>query len=239
MKKILFTFLLVAFASIKSFAHYLWIETNPNGQVGVEQDIKVYFGEYTYGVIEKVKGDAFPNVKEFTLWVVDVNGNKTALEVSAKKDYYLAKFTPTSKGTYSVILNNNNIDVIDYTQYDFGIFKTHYHSVTKIQVGKTTSETVAVNNDGITVKDISKNKEEITLQVLFKNKPLPKNELKVFVADLWSKTLETDENGIVSFKLPWKTKYIVETTTKEEVPGTYKGEDYEFIWHCVTYSITQ
>lgn len=237
MKKILFTLVLVAFAATKSFAHYLWIETSPNGKIGIEQNIKVYFGEYTYGVVEQVNGEAFPNVKDFTLWVVDANGNKTILEVAGKEDHYLAKFTPTTKGTYSVILNNNNIDVIDYTQYDFGIFKTHYHSVTKIQVGETISETVAVNNEGITLKDISKNEEEITLQVLFKNKPLVKNELKVFVADLWSKTLETDENGIVSFKLPWKTKYIIETTTKEEMPGTYKGEAYEFIWHCVSYCI--
>tara|TARA_R110002050_G_scaffold300276_1_gene468479 strand:+ start:57645 stop:58361 length:717 start_codon:yes stop_codon:yes gene_type:complete len=237
MKKALLTLVLIAFASTKSFAHYLWLETNPDGQIGIEQNIKVYFGEYTYGLTEKVKGDAFSNVKDFTLWIIDQQGYKTKLEVTPFEDYYLAKFTPTSNGTYTVALNNNNIDVIDYTQYDFGIFKTHYHSVTKIQVGKKTNETVTINKNGITVKDISKNKEDITLQVLFKNKPLAKNELKVFVADLWSKTLETDENGLVSFKLPWKTKYIIETTTKEEVPGEYKGEKYEFIWHCVTYSI--
>jgi len=31
----------------------------------------------------------------------------------------------------------------------------------------------------------------------------------------------------------------VETTTKEEIPGTYNGEEYEFIWHCATYCIKQ
>ena len=66
---------------------------------------------------------------------------------------------------------------------------------------------------------------------------LPKNEVNIYVSDLWSKTLETDENGIVSFKLPWNTKYILETTHKEEVPGIYKNESYQFIWHCVTYTI--
>ncbi len=127
--------------------------------------------------------------------------------------------------------------MIDYTQYDFGIFKTHYHSTAKVQVGDTVTETAAVNDTGMTVKDVSKNDSEVQLQVLYKNKPLAKNELKVFVSDLWSKTLETDENGMVSFKLPWKIKYIVETTTKEEVPGTYNGKNYQFIWHCATYTI--
>ena len=145
--------------------------------------------------------------------------------------------TYAANGTYTVLLNNDKIDVIDYTKYDFGVFKTHYHSVAKIQVGDSVKETIASNENGITIKNIPGSENEIKLQVLYKNKPLPNNELKIFVADLWSKTLETDENGMVTFKLPWKTKYIVETTVKEEVPGKYNGKDYEFTWHCVTYTI--
>ncbi len=217
------------------FAHYLWIETNPKGELNKEQEIRVYYGEYTYGVVEKVNGEAFPKVKDFTLWVIDPSGHKIELQTEASESFYTAKFTPSVNGTYTVLLNNDKIDVIDYTKYDFGIFKTHYHSVAKIQVGDPVKETIASNENGITLKDISESKEEIKLHVFFKGKPLPNNELKVFVADQWSKTLETDENGMVSFKLPWKTKYIVETTIKEEVPGKYNGKDYEFTWHCVTY----
>lgn len=237
MNKIILAIALIFGITTQSFAHYLWIETNPVGQIGQEQDVKVHYGEYTYGVIEQVNGEAFPKVKNFTLWVVDAKGNKTKLETKAFTDHYLAKFTPKSNGTYTLVLDNNDIDVIDFSQYDFGIFKTHYHATTKVQVGKSVNETANINQDGIVVKDVSKNENEIQLQVLYKNKPLAKNELKVFVADLWSKTLETDENGTVSFKLPWKTKYIIETTTKEEVPGTFKGKDYEFIWHCATFTI--
>lgn len=237
MKKTAFLLLILVLISTKSFAHYLWIETNAYGTINQEQDIKVFFGEYTYGVVEQVQGEAFPNVKDFTLWVIDELGKKTKLEVIAKDNHYLANFTPKSNGTFTVVLNNNAIDVIDYTQYDFGIFKTHYHSVAKIQVGKTMNNTSIDNPNGITIKDVSENPNNITLQVFYKNKPLAKNELQVYVSDLWSKTLHTDENGKVTFNLPWKTKYIIETTTKEEVPGTYKNKDYQFIWHCATYSI--
>ena len=237
MKKSIITLLFLFFVASQSFAHYLWIETNATGKIGQTQEVKVYFGEYTYGVIEKVNGEAFPKVKDFTLWVVDANGTKTQLKVTPTENYYVTSFTPKSEGTYTVVLNNNKIDVIDYTQYDFGIFKTHYNSSAKIQVGKKTSETIAKNDAGITIKDLSKTDDEIKLQVLYKGKPLEKNEVKIYMADLWSKTLSTDENGTISFKLPWKTKYILETTTKEEIPGKYNGEEYQFIWHCATYCI--
>ncbi|MBU2913261.1 DUF4198 domain-containing protein [Reichenbachiella agariperforans] len=237
MKKILSLALLLVVSST-AFAHYLWIETNATGTANQEQEIKVYFGEYTYGVKEKIGEDAFERVKDFELWVVDPKGNKIPLEVTATEDYYLAKYTPKSKGTHTVIMDNANIDVIDYTKYDFGIFKTHYHGIANIQVGKKDTDTVAQNETGITVQRVASADDAVTLRVLFQGEPLAKNELTVFVADQWSKTLHTDEAGLVSFDLPWEgTQYIIETTTKEEVPGTFRGEDYQFVWNCVTYSI--
>ncbi|MFB9058023.1 DUF4198 domain-containing protein [Mariniflexile ostreae] len=237
MKKTILTLVFTICATVQSFAHYLWIETKPVGTIGLEHHVNIYFGEYTYGAIEQVQGEAFPKVKNFKLWLIDSKGNKTALETQAKADYYVATFTPKTNGTYTIALNNDAIDVIDYTKYDFGIFKTHYHATTKVQVGKPLNETAAINADGLLVKEISRNKEGINLQVLYKNEPLAENELKVFVSDLWTKTLKTDHNGMVAFLLPWETKYIIETTIKEDVPGIYKDEPYEFIWHCATYSI--
>ncbi|MEH0157431.1 DUF4198 domain-containing protein [Limibacter armeniacum] len=237
MKKLLLFISLILTTSLPSFAHYMWIETNATGTKNQSQEIKVYFGEYTYGVSEKVKGEAFPKVKDFTLWVIDSKGNKTELAVKPATDHYTSSFTPKEDGTYTVILNNDKIDVIDYTKYDFGIFKTHYHSTAKIQVGEKAQNTVAQNDNGISIKEVKNDKNEVTLQVLYKGKPLPKNEVKVFVSDLWSKTLHTNEEGSVSFNLPWNMKYVIETTLKEELPGKYKGTDYEFIWHCATYCI--
>lgn len=238
MKKSILTIALLFSVFGQVLAHYLWLETNSRGVVGQEQEIRVYFGEYTYGVTEKVQGKAYPKVKDFTLWVVDAKGNKTKLVAKPKENYYLATFTPKAEGTYTVLLNNNNIDVIDYTQYNFGIFKTHYHAVAKIQVGNKVAPTVADNLNGITIKTISKSAGKVKLQVLYKGKSLPENEVKVYVADQWSKTLKTDKNGFVAFKLPWETKYVIETTKKEEAPGTYRGKPYQFVWHCVTKYLT-
>ncbi|QWX84641.1 DUF4198 domain-containing protein [Cellulophaga sp. HaHaR_3_176] len=237
MKKSILTLVFLLFTTASSFAHYLWIETNPEGKIGEQQEVKVFYGEYTYGITEKINGENFPKVKDFKILIVDEKGNKLPLIVTAKEDYYLGYFTPKTNGVYTVVLNNDKIDVIDYTKYDFGIFKTHYNAVAKVQVGEKNTETAVANDTGITVKDVSTIKGEKKLQVFYKNEPLAKNEFKVYVSDLWTKTLETDENGYVSFKLPWETKYIIETTFEEREPGTYKGEAYEFIWHCTTYCI--
>lgn len=232
MKKSIVTFLF-ALAAMPSFAHYLWIETSAKGQLNQAQEIKVHFGEYTYGVIEKVGEDAFNAVKDFKLFVIAPNGKKTELKVRAAADHYLATFTPKKNGTYTVVMDNDQIDVIDYTKYDFGIFRTHYNSIAKVQVGDEKAATAAPNETGIAIQRLVAD-SGIQLLVTYKGEPMVENEVKVFVADQWSKTLETDENGMVSFDLPWESKYIVETTIKEEVPGQFRGEDYEFIWHCAT-----
>ena len=228
MKKLIaLTVLLLTTAN--SFAHYLWIETEVSGSIGQEHVVKVHMGEYTYGVVEEVQGEAFQGVKNFTLWAVSPSGKKIPLSTTAQKDHYKAVFTPEENGVYTLLLNNDQIDVIDYSEYDFGIFKTHYHAVANVSVGEAQNDTATQNENGITVKRIVTADDQVKLQLLFKGQPLAKSEVKLFVKDLWSKTLETDQDGFIEFGLPWDTKYILEATHQEEVPGTYKGEDYEFV----------
>ncbi|MEM9143997.1 MAG: DUF4198 domain-containing protein, partial [Bacteroidota bacterium] len=219
------------------FAHYMWIETQGTGQLGKVHEVKVFFGEYTYGVIEDPSGDAFKNVADFGLWVLGPDGSKTLLKPVAKTDHYLARFTPEKEGTYTVVLNNDTIGVLDYTQYDFGIFKPQYRATARIQVGSTIAPTASEPSQGLLIRQLEQDNGQIGLQVLYQGKPLPQNELKVYLPELWSKTLETDAEGMVYFSLPWPSTYTVETTYNETVPGSYRGKDYEFIWHCATYAL--
>ncbi|MHA7941678.1 DUF4198 domain-containing protein [Formosa sp. 3Alg 14/1] len=237
MKQLILTLAFVICAVTPTFAHYLWIETNAEGKKGKAQEVHVFYGEYTNGVLERVEGEYFPAVKAFILWAVDAKGNKTKLDVTAKTDRYVASFTPKSDGTYTIVLDNDDIEVIDYSEYDFGIFKTHYNASAVIQVGSETTNTNNINDSGISVIEIANDSEDVKLQVLFKGQPLAETEVDLFIADNWSKKLTTDAEGYITFKRPWKTKYILEATKKEEVPGKFKGKDYEFIWHCATYCI--
>ncbi|MCQ0112263.1 Uncharacterized conserved protein, contains GH25 family domain [Zhouia amylolytica] len=232
---------LMLFLATNTFAHYLWIETKPVGKEHKKHEIKVRFGEYTYGVIEQVNGDAFQGVNDFQLWLIAPDGSKTTLTVNPEKDHYTTSFVPTQKGTYTIALDNKSMKVLDYTAYDFGIFKPQYHAKARVVVGNGIDKTKETNPEGIEIIDLSDDKpgkdQQVTLKVLFKGKPLAKNEIVIYVADLWSKTLETDENGQVSLKLPWQTMYTVEVTYNEQVPGSFNNTAYEFIWHCATYCI--
>ncbi len=228
-------------ACSNAFAHFMWIETATTGKAGKKQEVKVFFGEYTYGLQEKVAGDAFAKMKNFEVWAIAPNGEKTTLTLQPGEDFYSGYFTPATNGTYTLVLNNNKIDVVDYTQYNFGIFKTHYHSTAKVVVGDKVADTASLNPDGLTIVDATKklsaHKAETTLTVLYKGQPIKETEITIFVADQWSKKLTTDENGTVKFTLPWNTKYVAEVTKKEEVPGTYNDKEYQFIYHCATYAL--
>lgn len=232
--------LLLLFVTANSFAHFMWVETSPVGKLNKKQDVKVYFGEYTYGVVEKVGEEAFNKMKNFEVWVISPSGEKTKLTMTPADMFYSGSFEPKTNGTYTVVLNNNNIDVIDYTQYDFGIFKTHYHATAKVEVGGTMADTAAVNADGLSIVDITKkatDKGEVSFKVLYKGQPIKDQEVTVFITDQWSKKVYTDKDGIIKFSLPWGVKYVMEATKKEEVPGKFNGKDYQFIWHCATYCI--
>lgn len=228
-------------ATANAFAHFMWLETSPTGKIGQKQEVKLFFGEYNYGVIEKTAEEAFGKMKNFEVWVISPSGEKTKLDMKQADTFYSGWFEPKANGTYTVIMNNDKIDVIDYTQYDFGIFKTHYHATAKVEVGKTATDTASQNPEGLSIVDMTKKLHvkdgEAMFKILYKGQPVKDAEVAVFITDQWSKKVYSDAYGIIKFSLPWGVKYIMEVTKKEEVPGKYNGKDYQFIWHCATYTI--
>ena len=238
MKKIITLTLLFFLFSTKSiWAHALWIETKPTGAIGTEQLIKIYYGEYSYNVIEAIDSDAFNKVNNYTIWLISPDGKKESLKPKAHGSFYQVSYTPTQNGVYTIELNNNQIDVIDYTQYDFGIFKTHYHSTTMFTVGTNPSETKASNPKGLVIQNLPTSSDSLKIRIEYKGEILKNGEVTISIADQWSKKVYTNENGETLLHLPWAVKYFIEVTKKEEVPGNYKGDDYSFIWHCATQMI--
>ena len=230
------TLSLILLATINfAWSHALWLTTTPTGKVNSEQEIKVLFGEYSYGIIEKVNSEAFNKVKNYNIWIITPNGEKQLLKATPKDNYYSIKYTPKQKGTYTVQLDNDNIDVIDYSAYDFGIIKTHYHSTTKFVVGKTVKNTKASNKNGLVIQDISNRSDSLKLKIEYKGSALKSSKVEISISDKWSKEVYTNEKGEITINLPWDINYFIEVTKKEETPGQYKGEEYEFIWHCATY----
>jgi uncharacterized GH25 family protein len=239
-KLLIASILLIFVGQNISQAHYMWIETAQVGKIGKEQSVNVYFGEYNYDLLEKTNGDHFKAVEKFTLWSIAPSGTKTQIATTKSESSYVGTFTPSENGVYLIVLNNNEIDVIDYTQYDFGIFKTHYHSTAKVLVGKESTASATELNTGLRLDNLNIKlaKGDLNqMKVSFDGKPLADTEVGIFLMDQWSKKDNTDEMGMVGFKIPFSTKYIIEVTKKEEVPGSFNGKEYQFIWHCTTYCI--
>lgn len=240
MRKTIKIIMLLLFISTKSFAHFFWIETNTKGIINQEHEVRIYFGEFASNVIEKTNGEVFQNAKHFTVWVIDQQGNKTELKTTSTASHHVGKFTPKSEGTYSIILDNKKYKVLDYTKYDYGIFRPQYHSITKVEVGNNiVHKTASINPESITIIDLSSEKEKVKIQVLFKNKPLEEVEVTVFMKEDWSKKLKTDKKGMITFNRSFKTGHVIEATHEDKVPGNYDGVDYQFIWHCAVYTINE
>ena len=230
-------FVLSLLMSIPSHAHFVWIETATNGQLNQSQDIKIFFGEFSYGKYESAEGRSFSKIKDFSLEVCHTDGSKVPLEVTPNGNHFLAQFKPEKEGTYTVILNHDKIPVYDLTKYGHGIFKAHYHATAKIQVGETMNHTLVNNPNSISIKNRSEKKDEYVLEILYKGQPLANTEIALLANDQWNKTITTDENGLVSFKLPWKSTFVVEATFRDDTKGVYLNTEYDYLWHCCTLTI--
>ncbi|MBW3520383.1 DUF4198 domain-containing protein [Flavobacterium sp. NKUCC04_CG] len=236
MKKILILLLLLS-PFTEAFSHYLWIETPAQTAQNKQQIIKVKYGEFAYNEIEEASNAAFLKVKDFELWLIDPDGEKKELKTIANGDHYEAVYTPKKAGTYIVYLDNKKMEIVDSTQYNFGIYKPQYHAKAKINVGKSNKSDHHTNHDGLEIIETASVNQQITLQVRFKNLPLTKSKVMVFFKDGWSKEQETDEKGEITLTLPWQTSYAVEVIHIDKTPGTFNQLPYEFIWNCATYFI--
>ncbi|MDR0701666.1 MAG: DUF4198 domain-containing protein [Azoarcus sp.] len=76
-------------------------------------------------------------------------------------------------------------------------------------------------------------------RITFKEKPLPKTEVQILVQSGWGKKVYTNEDGEVTFDLPWQGQYVVETSHIERTPGERDGEKYDRINYVTTLTFVQ
>jgi len=216
-----------------AMAHALWIETSIVGKKGAEQEVRIYYGEYAEGVVEKVD-DWYSDVKAFELWLIDPAGNKTALETRAGEEYFTAKFTPEMDGVYRLQIGHSAKDLGGEYLYQF-------NTATQVWVGnakeanlKDTQTDLALLLTSQTKKGL---KEPLTFKTFFKGSAKSGVAVSVFSPEGWSKEYKSNESGEVSIETPWKGQYLIEATYTEETSGEHHGAPYKFIWRCATQSI--
>lgn len=228
MKKI-FLSMAMLMLSVSIYAHALWIETNATGKKGQVQEVKVFYGEYAEFSPEKVK-DWYSNVKEFELWLVSPDGQKTRLTTSPQEDHYTASFTPGKDGVYTLQVSHSAKDLGRTTIYQFNTSAT-------VTVGK--NEASDIKNNSNPLKFQLKNgkvNEPVTIQGFYKDAASDKMSVTVFSPKGWTKQIE-GKNGVAEFVPEWKGKYMIEISRSDEEKGEHYGKEYTGIWRCATYLV--
>lgn len=226
MKKYFLSIALIVF-SCELYAHALWIETNPSGKKGQPQEVKIFYGEYAEFSPEKI-ADWYSDVKEFRLWLVSPDGQKTKLNTSPAEDHYTANFTPDKDGVYTLQVSHSAKDLGRTTLYQF-------NSSATVSVGKNETADIQRNSNPLKFELKSgKVNQPVSIHALFNNAASDKMEVTVFAPGGWTKQLQ-GKNGIAEFTPEWKGKYMIEVSRSDEEKGAHHGKDYTAIWRCATF----
>lgn len=71
-------------------------------------------------------------------------------------------------------------------------------------------------------------------KLFFKDQPKAKTKVTLVTESGWSKEAHTDEQGLVTFDMPWKGIYVAEVSFNDRNAGERAGEKYD----AVSYSTT-
>ncbi len=203
--------------SVSAQAHFLWFEP-------VEDQPRLYFGEYADDVREKTGGRldtvANPQVR------VNLTDDKSvAVGVERKEDHLAIKTKELSR----LHAKEVGMEVKDLTKNKIGIVKPMYYA------RFTKGDAEAVSQEGLDIQPLGKNKARVNLN----GKPVAKTKVFVYAPNRWMQEMKTNDAGEVVVSTPWPGLYVIEVVHLEPVPGSYQGVDYEAVRHVSTLSLIQ
>jgi uncharacterized GH25 family protein len=76
-------------------------------------------------------------------------------------------------------------------------------------------------------------------QLSFQGKPLANTKVGVVAQSGWGKEAQSDEQGMVSFALPWKGTYVLEAHHTDKTAGQRDGKPYDVASYVTTMSMVQ
>ncbi|MGY0037694.1 DUF4198 domain-containing protein [Pedobacter sp. NJ-S-72] len=232
MKKLAFLTLSILFCFITTnlSAHALWIETGTTGKIGQQQTVKVYYGEYAANERENIS-KWYSDVKEFTLWLVGPDQQRTQLKLTSDSNAFTSSFTPDKNGLYALEVSHEAKELGGTTKY-------HFLASTNVTVGKSISTATTTNVLNLKLDNTSPLKVNQTVKLTASlNKEAAKAKtVSIFSPSGWAKETKTDENGLVQFTPIWPGIYVIEVAEFQKVKGEHQGKAYEAIWQGATYS---
>jgi uncharacterized GH25 family protein len=181
-------------------AHQIWLEQDKAGA-------KLFFGEFAENVRESSPGylDKFPGPTGTHLT------SKGEQPVALSKTASSFASTARIKKGETLIVQEPNYPVIerkaaDKTTRTFWSPAARYVADFTAQQPKLTLDVVPTGKTG-------------EFQVTFRGQPLPKAEIGIVAVSGWGQEARTDDEGKVSFSLPWKGPYLVSIRHVDSTPG--------------------
>lgn len=182
-------------------AHQIWIEQT------ADQNAVVRFGEF---------GD---NLREASPGLLDKFGKPTGALVSGKGEQKAdaaktaSGFTlpfKAAKGE-SIVAEDAAYPLYKWKQADKEITNRYYPAARLIT-------DFSAQQPKLTL-DLLPTGERGQLKLVLNGKPKAKTKVTMFTQSGWAKEATTDEQGLVSFDMPWKGPYVAEVSLNERTAG--------------------
>jgi len=213
-------------------AHEMWIESDAQGKVGVPQEVKVYFGEFSWGhPTPTVKW--FSDIADCKLVLTTPDGKTQVLEKTKEDNCYKATFTPSVNGIYKLGFVHVVKDV-------YKEMKLTYVSAAVVNVGNAKKgNTIA--GEGFYQLQIA-NAETARnfpthFTVMENGHPYKSQMVEVSNTDSATRNLSTDKNGLMTFPSDWKGGQLIQLAhpVKLEAGQQHNGKEYTSDYTVFTY----
>ena len=196
------------------FAHALWIQTRAQAEINKKHEIIIFYAEPNDK--RELIADWWSDTSNFILWLTLPSGAREQLNVQKGEDSFTSSFTPKTMGDYKLSISHNVAQLAGDTQYQFNASAT-------IKVGKEKWPSSFDSNFSIEglfadYKIVKRGKQsEVSIFIHDGDQPVMKNKVTVIAPNGWQKTIETTEQGMVTFTAELSGSYILEGFKTEEV----------------------
>lgn len=198
-------------------AHQIWIE-QPAGQPAA-----VRFGEFGENLREVSPG-LLDKFGAMSVTLISASGEKTGAGVKTANGFQLP-FTPGAND--ALVAEDANYPLHTAKRADKEVTSRYYPAARWVadvapQPPKLTLDLVPAGQPG-------------AFKAYFQGKPLPKAKVALITQSGWAREERTDEQGLVSFDMPWKGTYVAELSHSDPTPGERQGANGVERFHTVNY----
>ena len=203
-------------------AHHLWLEIDG-------QNARIYFGEFGENLREASPGllDKFGQVRAIRL---DGKGEQPVDAVKGKDGYTLPFRAETGE---SLLAEDAAYPLYTGKQGDKSV--TNWYRPAARLVTGSAALAPKLQLDLVPAGEPGK------FKVFFRGQPLPKAKVSMTTQSGWAKEAHSDEQGVVSFDLPWKGQYVAEVAHKDATAGERTGpkgaEKYDSVSYVTSLTV--